>query len=232
MTAITAAMVKELRERSGGGMMDCKKALGETNGNVDEAIDWLRTKGLATASKKAGRTAAEGLVGVYTSDSAGAVVEVNTETDFVARNEEFQAYVRTAAELALQAKGDIDALKGFKCADTGRTAEEQLTHLIATIGENMVLRRSQAIAVSQGVVASYIHNAASPGLGRIGVLVALESSADTAKLTDLGKQIAMHIAATHPQATTIEELDPKMVENERSVLSEQAKESGKPDNVI
>jgi elongation factor Ts len=228
MSNITAAKVKELRERTGVGMMDCKKALEESKGELDAAIDWLRTKGLATAAKKAGRTAAEGLVGVSTQDTKGAIIEVNSETDFVAKNETFQDYVRNVAEIAVNVAGDKEALEKTNYPGSDKTVAEQLTTLIASIGENLVLRRSAGISVSQGLVGSYIHSAAAPNIGRIGVLVALESSAPSNQLEALAKQIAMHIAATNPQACTIDELDKKLVERERAVYREQALESGKP----
>lgn len=231
MAEISAALVRELREKSGAGMMDCKKALVETNGNLEEAVDWLRKKGLAAAAKKAGRVAAEGLVGVATQGNVGAIVEVNAETDFVARNEQFQAFVSRVAEMALANEGDVEALKSAKY-DSERSVEEQVTHLIATIGENMNLRRSDRLKVSQGVVSSYIHNATAPGLGKIGVLVALESSADADKLNELGRKIAMHIAAASPIALRIEDVDPSILDRERSVLMEQARASGRPDDII
>jgi elongation factor Ts len=230
--AITAALVKELRETTGAGMMDCKKALSETEGNLDAAVDWLRTKGLAAAAKKAGRVAAEGLVGVAVNGTAGAVVELNAETDFVSRNEEFQKFVSAVATLAVEANGDIDALKGLSFPGTKRNVEEQVTHMIATIGENMNLRRSAGISVEKGVVSSYVHSATAPDLGKIGVLVALESEADAAVLETLGKQIAMHVAATNPASATVEDLDPELVEREKAVLTDQAKESGRPAEII
>jgi elongation factor Ts len=231
MAEITASLVKELREKTGAGMMDCKRALGETEGDIEGAVDWLRKKGLAAAAKKAGRIAAEGLVGVATSGNAGAVVEVNSETDFVARNEAFQNFVRQVAELAL-AKGDLDSVKAAAFPGTGRNVAEELTHLVATIGENMSLRRIRRLEVGKGVVVSYVHNALVPGLGKIGVLVALESAADAAKLTALGKQLAMHVAAANPQFLTIADVDAASLERERDVLREQAKASGKPDAII
>lgn len=224
MAEITAALVKELREKSGAGMMDCKKALAETDGDIEAAIDWLRKKGLSAAAKKSGRAATEGLVGVAVDGGKGAMVEVNAETDFVARNESFQTFVRTVAELALDADGDMDKIKAAAFPDTGRTVEEELTHMIATIGENMSLRR--AVAVSGSSVVQYIHNQAVPGLGKIGVLVALESGDDA-----IGKQVAMHIAATSPQSLAVEDLDPAAVERERNVLIEQAKASGKSEEI-
>ena len=230
--AVTAAMVKELREKTGAGMMDCKKALTETDGDIEVAVDWLRTKGLAAAAKKSGRVAAEGLVAALTSGTVGAVVELNSETDFVARNDEFQGFVRTLAELSLSNSDDLDAIKALDYPDTGRTVEEQLTHNIATIGENMNLRRAARLKVGSGAVVPYVHNAVASGLGKIGVLVALESSGDADKLSDLGKQIAMHVAAAAPQSLSTDDLDPASVERERSVLVEQAKDSGKPDEII
>ncbi|MBT5267334.1 MAG: elongation factor Ts [Rhodospirillaceae bacterium] len=230
--AVTAAMVKELREKTGAGMMDCKKALTETDGDIEVAVDWLRTKGLAAAAKKSGRVAAEGLVAALTSGTVGAVVELNSETDFVARNDEFQGFVRTLAELSLSNSDDLDAIKALDYPDTGRTVEEQLTHNIATIGENMNLRRAARLQVGSGAVVPYVHNAVASGLGKIGVLVALESSGDADKLSDLGKQIAMHVAAAAPQSLSTDDLDPASVERERSVLVEQAKDSGKPDEII
>jgi len=231
MAEITAATVKELRERTGAGMMDCKKALGETNGDMEAAIDWLRTKGLAAAAKKAGRTAAEGLVGVAVDGDKGAIVEVNSETDFVAKNEQFQDFVRTAAEITLGTGSDIDALKEA-CWPAGGTVEEKLTSNIATIGENQSIRRAALLAVDQGVIVSYVHNAAAPGLGKIGVLVALESAGDRAALEALGKQLAMHIAAAAPLALRGEELDPALVERERAIAREKAAESGKPAEIV
>jgi elongation factor Ts len=231
MAEITAATVKELRERTGAGMMDCKKALGETQGDMEAAIDWLRTKGLAAAAKKAGRTAAEGLVGVAVEGNRGAVVEVNSETDFVAKNEQFQEFVRTVAELALAGPGTVEGLL-VASWPSGGTVEEKLTSNIATIGENQSLRRSAVLQVAEGVVVSYVHNAAAPGLGKIGVLVALESSGDGDRLTALGRQLAMHIAAANPQALTGDELDPATIERERAIATEKANESGKPADIV
>jgi elongation factor Ts len=231
MAEITAATVKELRERTGAGMMDCKKALGEVQGDMEAAIDWLRTKGLAAAAKKAGRTAAEGLVGVAVQGTKGAVVEVNSETDFVAKNAQFQDFVRTVAELALETGADVEALKTAAWPGGG-TVEEILTANIATIGENQSLRRAALLEVGEGVVVSYVHNAAAPGLGKIGVLVALESGADRAALETLGKQLAMHIAAANPQALRGEDLDAALIERERAIASEKAKESGKPAEIV
>ena len=228
--SVTAALVKELREKSGAGMMDCKKALAETDGDMEAAIDWLRTKGLATAAKKSGRVASEGLVAFAVDGTKGAVIELNAETDFVARNTEFQEFASTLAGLALAA-GDLDALTAADYPDTGRNVAEELTHKIATIGENMSLRRMAAVSVGSGAVVSYMHNATAAGLGRIGVLVALESSADADVLEPLGKQIAMHIAATAPASLSVDDLDKDMVQRERDVLIEQAKASGKPQEI-
>ena len=227
---VTAALVKELREKSGAGMMDCKKALEETDGDLDAAIDWLRTKGLAAAAKKSGRVAAEGLVGIAVDGTRGAVVELNAETDFVARNSEFQSFVSSLAKLALEAN-DLDGLKALDFPGTSRNVAEELTQKIATIGENMTLRRMQGVTVSNGAIVPYMHNATATGLGRIGVLVALESTADEAALISLGKQIAMHIAATSPASLSIEHLDTEAVKREREVLIEQAKSSGKPQEI-
>ncbi len=232
MTEITAAMVKDLRETTSAGMLDCKKALVECNGNMEEAVDWLRKKGLASAAKKASRIAAEGLVSVYVEGNKGAVVEVNSETDFVAKNDIFQEYVADAAIVALKSNGEVCDMKTFNCPKCGKTFEERLTDMIAKIGENMNLRRAKVVEVNNGVVASYIHNAAGANIGKIGVLVALESTADKAKLADLGKHIAMHIAATNPVALNIAGVDPAAVEHEKSIYAEQAKASGKPENII
>ncbi len=231
MAEITASLVKELRQTSGAGMMDCKKALNETDGNLEEAVDWLRTKGFATAAKKAGRVASEGLVGIASEGTTGTVVEVNSETDFVARNDDFQAFVTNVTGLAAGA-GDIDALKAVAYPGEEHTVEEQLTHMIATVGENMGLRRMEVLSVNSGVIASYMHNAISGGLGKIGVLVALQSDADADKLNGLGKQLAMHVAAAAPQSVSRDDLDQESVERERQVLSDQARESGKPEEII
>ena len=228
--SVTAALVKELREKSGAGMMDCKKALAETDGDMEAAIDWLRTKGLATAAKKSGRVASEGLVAFAVDGTKGAVIELNAETDFVARNTEFQEFASTLAGLALAA-GDLDALTAADYPDTGRNVAEELTHKIATIGENMSLRRMASLSVGSGSIVSYMHNATAAGLGRIGVLVALESGAGADVLEPLGKQIAMHIAATAPASLSVDDLDKDMVQRERDVLIEQAKASGKPQEI-
>jgi len=232
MAEITAKLVKDLRERTGAGMMDCKKALTEADGEIEAAVDWLRTKGLAAAAKKAGRVAAEGLVGVATSGNKGAVVELNAETDFVARNDSFQNIVSTIAGIALSSDGDLARVKAAAFPGSDRNVEDEITYRIATIGENMTLRRSEGIAVGKGVVSHYVHNALAPGLGRIGVIVGLESEGHEGKLNELGKQIAMHIAAATPLALSRDDLDPAYVEKERTVLVEQARESGKPDNII
>jgi elongation factor Ts len=231
MAEITAATVKELRERTSAGMMDCKKALAETNGDMEAAIDWLRAKGLSAAAKKAGRTASEGLVGVVVEGNRGAVVEVNSETDFVAKNEIFQDFVRNVAKLTLENGTDIDAL-GAAQYPGGGTVQEKLTDNIAKIGENQSLRRAAVIEVNQGAVVPYIHNQVAPGLGKIGVLVALESAAPAEVLTALGKQIAMHVAAAHPLALNADDLDADLIERERSIAMEKAKESGKPQNIV
>lgn len=231
MAEVTAAMVKELRDTSGAGMMDCKKALGETNGDMEAAIDWLRTKGLATAAKKAGRTAAEGLVGVTTSGTKGAAVEVNSETDFVAKNDQFQAFVRDVTALALDTgASDVEVLKASMLGDM--SVAEKLTANIATIGENQSLRRVALLSVNEGAVVSYVHNAAAPGMGKIGVLVALEGNAPVAAVEELGKQLAMHIAAASPQALHEEGLDEALVSRERAIAAEKAAESGKPADIV
>ena len=231
MAEITAATVKELRERTSAGMMDCKKALAETGGDMEAAVDWLRAKGLSAAAKKAGRTAAEGLIGVAVEGLTGAAVEVNSETDFVAKNEQFQDFVRNVAQLALQTGGDVQQLLTASYP-TGGTVEEALTNNIATIGENQSVRRTAVVKVGQGAVVSYVHNAVAPGLGKIGVLVSLESGADEATLQALGKQIAMHIAASNPLALSGDELDPELIERERAIAMEKAKESGKPEAIV
>jgi elongation factor Ts len=232
MAEITASLVKDLREKSGAGMMDCKAALKETDGDMEAAIDWLRTKGLAKAAKKAGRVAAEGLVGVVAEGTSGAVVEVNSETDFVARNENFQSMVSGVADVANTAGGDLDKLLGSPFPGSEKSIADYVTEAVGTIGENMNVRRTEALSVNSGVVVSYVHNQAAPGLGKIGVLVALESTGDTEKLSALGKQIAMHVAATSPLATSVDELDQAVVERERNVLAAEARESGKPENII
>jgi elongation factor Ts len=229
--SVTAALVKELREKSGAGMMDCKKALAETGGDMDAAIDWLRKKGLATAAKKSGRVTAEGLVALAVAGTKGAVVELNAETDFVARNTEFQGFASGLAGLALDAS-DLDTLMDAGFPGTGRTVAQELTQKIATIGENMTIRRLQKIEVLAGVVVPYVHNATAAGLGRIGVLVGLQSDAEPAMLTGLGKELAMHIAATAPASLSVDDLDGSLVAREREVLIEQASASGKPQDIV
>ena len=232
MAEITAALVKELRDKTGAGMMDCKRALDESKGDIEAAVDWLRKKGLAAAAKKAGRVAAEGLVGVATAAKAGAVVEVNSETDFVARNELFQAFVRTVAALAVAHDRDVETLKAASFAGNGKTVEDELTDLIARVGENMVLRRVKRLTVGQGHVASYVHNAVAPGLGKIGVLVALELAASEEVLAPLGRQLAMHVAAANPQYLDLASVPASALDRERAVLREQALESGKAEDIV
>ena len=230
--SISATMVKDLRDKTGAGMMDCKAALAETSGDMEAAVDWLRAKGLAKAAKKAGRVAAEGLIGLAADAHHAALVEVNSETDFVARNETFQAMAKGIAEAALGAKGDLDKLAAAKFPGGKGTVADTIKEMIGTIGENMTLRRTAYLDVKKGAVASYIHNQMAPGLGKIGVIVALESTGDADALKSFGRQVAMHIAAANPQAVDVESLDQAVVERERAVLSEQAKELGKPANVI
>ena len=231
MAEITAAAVKDLRERSGAGMMDCKKALTENGGEMEAAMDWLRTKGLAAAAKKSSRTAAEGLVGVAVAGTKGAAVEVNSETDFVAKNDQFQSFVRDVTAIALESGDDVDGLKAATMP-SGKSVEDTLTNNIATIGENQSLRRVRRLEVSKGAVIPYVHNAAAPGLGKIGVLVALESDAGVDVLEPLGKQIAMHIAAAFPLALDESGLDQDVLERERAIATEKAAESGKPADII
>jgi len=234
MAEITAALVKELRERSGVGMMDCKKALVETNGDIEAAIDWLRAKGLSKAAKKSDRVAAEGVVAIATEENGAgetaAAIEFNAETDFVARNDLFQTAAKQFAALGLKNEG-VEAISAASM-DNGRTVADEITQLIATIGENMTLRRSARLSVAEGAVASYVHNAVSPGVGRIGVLVAVEGAGDKAAVRELGRKIAMHVAATAPLALDTSDLDPAAIEKERAVLIEKAKEEGRPDNMI
>jgi elongation factor Ts len=235
MAEITAALVKELREKSGVGMMDCKKALVENNGDIETSLDWLRAKGLSKAAKKADRVAAEGLVAIALRNNGvgmtGAAVELNAETDFVARNELFQNAARSVAKTALDVEGDVDALNAAKTAD-GEVVSEMITQLIATIGENMLVRRSARFDVAQGAVAGYVHNAVAPEVGRIGVLVAIEGAGDQAALQDLGKKIALHVAATAPLSLSPDDLDPAAIDRERAIFSEQAAQSGKPPAVV
>ena len=232
MAEITAAMVKDLRDRSGAGMMDCKKALGETGGDFEAAVDWLRAKGLASAAKKSGRVAAEGLVGVAVQGTTGAAVEVNSETDFVAKNEQFQAFVRSVTQLAIQAGDNVEAILAAPFPNGDGSVQDKLTNNIATIGENQSVRRAAVVSVEQGLVASYVHNATADGLGKIGVLVALESAAPADQLAALGKQLAMHIAAANPLALSEAELDPAVVERERGIAREKAASSGKPAEIV
>jgi len=233
MTQITSSLIQELRTKTGAGMMKCKEALMENNCDMEAAVDWLRKKGLAAASKKAGRVASEGLVGLAITKGKGVLVEINSETDFVARNEQFQGYVRHVTNLFLKQDGDMEHLAVSPYGhDTGRNVSEELTNLIAVIGENMTMRRVGSLSVTPGVVVGYIHGAISEGLGKLGVLVAIESTGDVHALESLGKQIAMHIAATNPQSVSVEELDPLVIDRERNIFVSQAKESGKPDAVI
>ena len=232
MAEVTAAMVKDLRDRSGAGMMDCKKALNETAGDFEAAIDWLRAKGLATAAKKSGRVAAEGLVGVAVQGTKGAVVEVNSETDFVAKNEQFQAFVRTVTRLAIETGDDVETILAAAYPGGEGSVSETLTNNIATIGENQSVRRAATVSVEQGLIASYVHNATAEGLGKIGVLVALESAAPADQLAALGKQLAMHIAAANPLALSEADLDPVVVERERGIAREKAASSGKPAEIV
>jgi len=225
MADITAAMVKELRERTGAGMMDCKTALTENKGAMEDSVDWLRKKGLAKAAKKAGRTAADGLICVAAEAKKAAVIEVNSETDFVARNEQFQQMVRDIAAAALKVGGDFEKLKAAKLGKS--TVEGHITDMIATIGENMSLRRSAGLSVKEGAVATYMHGAVAPMLGKIGVLVALESSGDAAKVNEFGRKVAMHIAAANPQAVTEDGLDKELIARERALYEDQAKQTGK-----
>ncbi len=232
MTTISASQVKELRDSTGAGMMDCKAALIETAGDMEAAVDWLRKKGLSKAAKKSGRTAAEGLIGVAAAGTTAAVVEVNSETDFVARNEQFQGLVREVAALAVTAGGDVDVLGNATIASTGKSVRDSITDAVATIGENMQLRRTAAITVTDGVVGTYVHNAVADGLGKIGVIVGLESTGNKNVLAMLGKQVAMHIAAATPVAVRPEEVDASVIEREKDIFADQARQSGKPEAVI
>jgi elongation factor Ts len=232
MATITAALVKDLREKTGAPMMDCKKALTDSDGEIEAAVDWLRKKGLASAAKKSGRIAAEGLIGVASAPGIAAMVEVNAETDFVARNETFQAYVETVAKIVLEVGDDLDAIKAAAYPGTGRTVADELTQLVATIGENMNLRRAARLSVKNGVVASYVHQPLRPGLGKIGVLVAVEGGGEIGALELLGRQMGMHVAAARPDAVDIDGVDPAALEREKSVLADQARGSGKPEAII
>ena len=229
--ALSASTIKELREKSGAGMMDCKKALTETGGNMEEAIDWLRKQGLPAVAKKSSRVAAEGLIGVTIKNNSGAMVEINSETDFVARNELFQNFVKPCSNLVLSNKNDIEALQELPFPNSDRTVNEELANNIVTIGENMNIRRVEFLEVSEGILVSYVHNNVADGLGRLGVLVALESKAEKNNLLETGKQVAMHIAATSPKSLNVEDLDPQIVEREREVLIDQAMASGKPKEI-
>ena len=232
MVEITAALVKQLRDMTGAGMMDCKRALTETAGVLEDAVDWLRKKGLAAAAKKSGRVTAEGLVGIASASAKAAMVEVNAETDFVARNEVFQGFVAGVAKVALAVGEDLAAIGAAPFPGSGRTVAEELTHLIATIGENMTIRRVRVLSVQHGAVASYMHAAVAPGLGKIGVLVAIEGGSEMAVLETLGRQIGMHVAASRPEALDVDAVDPAALEREKAVLSEQARASGKPEAII
>ena len=232
MADITASMVKELRERTGAGMMDCKKALAETDGEIEAAVDALRKKGLAAAAKKAGRTTADGLIGMALDGTQGAVVEVNSETDFVARNEAFQTLVTEITGLAIAAKGDLEALQAATIPSTGKSVADSIADAIGVIGENINLRRTAMLEVASGTVAGYVHQQAAPGLGRMGVLAALESTGSSEALEAFGKQLAMHIAATSPQSITVADLDPQLVERERNIFADQARATGKPESII
>ncbi len=232
MADIPAALVRALRERTGAGMMDCKRALLETGGDTEAAVDWLRKKGLAAAAKKSGRVAAEGLIGITSAPGKGAMVEVNAETDFVARNDTFQAFVEQVAKTALLVGEDLEAIKAADYPGADHTVGEQLTHLIATIGENIAIRRARVLTAPSGAVASYVHQALKPGLGRIGVLVAIEGASESDTLELLGRQVGMHVAAARPEWVDVDGVDPAALERERAVLTEQARQSGKPDAVI
>ena len=228
--AVTAALVKQLRETSGAGMMDCKKALEETNADIDAAIDWLRTKGLATAAKKSGRVASEGLIAIHVNGNSAAMIELNAETDFVSRNDDFKLLASNLARLANKVQ-NLNELNSLSYPNSKRTVAEEITHNIATIGENMMLRRMKNMRVGRGSVVSYVHNATAEGMGRIGVLIALESQAKSEILEGLGKQIAMHVVASKPASLSLQSLDPAMVQKERDILLEQAKETGKSDDI-
>lgn len=232
MADISASLVKQLREKTGAGMMDCKKALTENAGDLEQSVDWLRKKGLAAAAKKAGRAASEGLVGVALAGKTGALVEVNAETDFVARNETFQGFVRTVAGIALDVAGDLDRIKAAPYPGSDRTVAEELTRMIATLGENLSLRRAICLSVSEGVVARYMHNQVAPELGKIGVLVALDSDGSPEAVEAFGRQLAMHVAAAAPQALSVADVDTQVLDRERAVLAEQARASGKPEEIV
>ena len=230
--SITAAMVKELRDKTGAGMMDCKKALGETDGNMEAAVDWLRAKGIAKADKKSGRTAAEGLIAVASEGNSAVVVELNSETDFVARNDGFQDLARSIASVALSTDGSVEAVSDATVPSTGKSVTDTVKDAIAHIGENMSFRRSTKLTVDNGIVATYVHNAVADGLGKLGVLVAVKSTGNADALAAIGRQVAMHIAATNPLALTSDDVDATIADRERSVFIEQARESGKPEAII
>jgi elongation factor Ts len=232
MAAITAALVKQLRDQTGAGMMDCKAALTASAGDFESAVDWLRKKGLAAAAKKAGRVASQGLIGLEVAGRRGALVEVNSETDFVARNQDFQNLVRMVARLALETGGDLERLRAAAVPGGGRTVADEIVQAIAVIGENITLRRSAVVEVEEGAIGAYVHGALAPGLGTIGVLVGLQSAGDPERLAALGKQLAMHVAAAKPEAVSIDRLDPAMLERERAIYAEQARAGGKPDHII
>ncbi len=232
MAEITASLVKELREKTGAGMMDCKRALSESGGEIEPAIDWLRKKGLSAAAKKSGRVAAEGLVGVASKPGRASMVEINAETDFVGRNEQFQGFVTKIAELALDIGEDVEAIRAAAYPGTGRNVADELTQLVATIGENITIRRARVLHVGSGVVATYMHSALRPGLGKIGVLVAVAGPSEAGALEILGRQVGMHVAAIRPEALDIDAVDPAALEREKAVLAEQARASGKPEAII
>jgi elongation factor Ts len=232
MSLITAALVKELRDKTGAGMMDCKNALVETNGNIEESVDWLRKKGISGAEKKSARTAADGVVTVSFSENAAALVEINSETDFVSRNPDFQKFAKNVSSIALNSGSNLDELKNAKYLDSGKTVKDALTDLIGLIGENIVIRRTVLFNSSTNILSSYIHGQIDEGLGKIGVILSIESNGDVAKIKELGKKLAMHIAASKPVAISSKDVDPSIIDRERKILIEQAKDSGKPDNII
>mgnify|MGYP006161910447 CR=1 FL=1 len=232
MSLITAALVKELRDKTGAGMMDCKNALVETNGNIEESVDWLRKKGISGAEKKSARTAADGVVTVSVSDNAAALVEINSETDFVSRNPDFQKFAKNVSSIALNSGSNLDELKNAKYLDSGKTVKDALTDLIGLIGENIVIRRTVLFNSSTNILSSYIHGQIDEGLGKIGVILSIESNGDVDKIKELGKKLAMHIAASKPVAISSKDVDPSIIDRERKILIEQAKDSGKPDNII
>ena len=232
MSLITAALVKELRDKTGAGMMDCKNALVETNGNIEESVDWLRKKGISGAEKKSARTAADGVVTVSFSENAAALVEINSETDFVSRNPDFQKFAKNVSSIALNSGSNLDELKNAKYLDSGKSVKDALTDLIGLIGENIVIRRTVLFNSSTNILSSYIHGQIDEGLGKIGVILSIESNGDVEKIKELGKKLAMHIAASKPVAISSKDVDPSIIDRERKILIEQAKDSGKPDNII